>query len=439
MKILDFCINVAEYLLVIFIILNGSSMYSAMQIGGITSNAFFIKCSALMALAIIALYCFKRTKFHVRSSNLTIILLFVVHNLFYILITHYNVTKYLANYMFVLYAFVALCIVLRNTGNYYRIIEKYCNVTIVIALLSLFFYVFGTTLHLLPGNSTISYTKMNIWFTCKTYYGLYFEAQTQNLFGMTFIRNCGIFMEAPGFAFPLSMALIYELFKQHKPRKWVCIVLVVAGLTSISTKVIITTAIIFILRYLSNSGDKKSIVKIIKILVAPVIILVGGTVIYIILMSKVEENASSFLGRMDSLQACIKVWLDHPLFGSGFRNDDSIREYYTYIVSNYNGITAGLFCVLAQGGIWIMLQYVYALINLYKNTKNENIKLVRVFLIIFLIYWFQSSMQFSAVMLLVLAMGIVTPLPKNKTVLELLHSFFNNYKMMKFCKSIKSK
>lgn len=428
-KLLDFCINAAEYLLVIFIILNGSSMYSAMQIAGITSNAFFVKCCAIMALGTVVLYAFKRSSFRMRSSDLTIVLLFIIHNLFYILITHYNVKKFLANYMLVLYSFIILCVVLQNSGNYFRLIEKYCNVTLVIAILSLFFYIFGTTLNVLPGSSTISYTKMNLWFTCKTYYGLYFEAQTQNMLGMTFIRNCGIFMEAPGFAFPLSMSLIYELFNQKKTRRWVVAVLVIAGLTSLSTKVIVTTAIIFILRYMSSSGDKKSILKLIKILIAPAILLVGGVVVYIALMSKMEENASSFLGRMDSLQACLKVWMDHPLFGSGFRNDESIREYYTYITSNYNGITAGLFCVLAQGGIWLMLQYVYALVHLYKSAGKDYKKLTTVFLIIFLIYWFQSSMQFSAVMYIVLAMGIVTPLPKKKTAREFVDAVINRYKI----------
>ena len=238
---------------------------------------------------------------------------------------------------------------------------------------------------------------MNIWFTCRSYYNIYFEAQAQTVLGKQFIRNCGIFMEAPGFAMPLTLSLLYELFNRKPPRKWVCFVLTLTGLTTLSTKVFITMAVLYMLYFFTNEKKKGSFVQFMKIMIAPAVILATAVFIYYALQVKVDENENSFLGRMDSLQATIKVWLTHPLFGSGFKNDDSIRAYYTYITSKYNGITAGFTCILAQGGIWMMTAYLYAISQLYQHAQN--MKQMRVFLIIYFIYWFQSSIQYSPFML----------------------------------------
>lgn len=172
-------------------------------------------------------------------------------------------------------------------------------------------------------------------------------------------------------------------------------------------------AVLYMLYFFTNEKKKGSFVQFMKIMIAPAVILATAVFIYYALQVKVDENENSFLGRMDSLQATIKVWLAHPLFGSGFKNDDSIRAYYTYITSKYNGITAGFTCILAQGGIWMMTAYLYAISQLYQHAQN--MKQMRVFLVIYFIYWFQSSIQYSPFMLMILAMGIALPvLPRVK-------------------------
>lgn len=412
-------VNLFEYLFAFFVLISSSSMYSAMQVHHM-SNSFFKKCAVLMAFFIVCYYLIKYGKMRVKEKNAAVVCIFIVHNLIYVLATRYNIKDFFMNFMLLVYAFVVLCIVMRNTRGYFNLIEKYCNIVLVVALISLFCYVFGTLLNVLPGASTISYTKMNLWYTCKTYYGVYFEAQDQYIMGIRLVRNCGIFMEAPGYAFPLTMALLYEMFKKVTPRKWVCAVLTVTGLTTLSTKVMITMTLTYIIYFFTNERTKGAFLKVMKIVAAPVILVAGGIFIYFALSVKIDENSASFLGRMDALQATVHVWLDHPIFGSGFKNDPSVREYFTHIKSDYNGITAGFTCVLAEGGLWLMGMYLFAMFNLLKNAAPENKKLVKVFLFIFFVYWVQSSLQFSTITLFVIAMGLSEPVRTLETPINIL-------------------
>jgi hypothetical protein len=228
--------------------------------------------------------------------------------------------------------------------------------------------------------------------------------------GRTFIRNCGIFLEAPGFALPLCFTLLYELFGKKHPRKWVCALITITGVTTFSTKVFVAMTVLYVIFFMTNQKYRGTFLKVVKMISAPVILVLGGVIIYYALMVKAQENSSSFLGRIDSLQATVKVWLHHPIFGSGFKNDDSVRAYYTYIKSKYNGITAGFTCVLAQGGIWLMFQYLFSLGMLYRSTAWEDKKLVKVFLLIFIIFWVQSSIQFNPITYFIVAMGLVQPI-----------------------------
>lgn len=404
-------ITVFEYFFAFFVLISSSSMYSAMQVHHM-SNSFFKKCAVLMAFFIVCYYLVEHGKMRVKEKNFIIICAFIVHNLIYVFMTRYNMSGFFMNFMLLLYAFIALCVVMRNTRGYLHLIEKYCNIVLGVAIISLFCYTFGTLLNVLPGASTISYTKMNLWFTCKTYYGIYFEAQDQYIMGARLVRNCGIFMEAPGYALPLTMALLYEMFGKKCPRKWVCAVLTITGFTTLSVKAMITMILVYMIYFFTNEKTKGAFLKIMKLIAAPVILVAGGIFIYFAFSVKINENASSFLGRMDALQATIHVWLDHPIFGSGFKNDPSIREYFTHIKSDYNGITAGFTCVLAEGGLWMMGMYLFAMFNLLKHASAENKKLVKVFLFIFFVFWVQSALQFSTITLFTIAMGLTAPIYK---------------------------
>lgn len=79
------------------------------------------------------------------------------------------------------------------------------------------FYIIGSTLNLISPTAYVPvfWGEQRIY---PTYFYLYFEAQNSFFLGNEYIRNCGIFNEAPMYNMALCIALAIELFYEKKTK-----------------------------------------------------------------------------------------------------------------------------------------------------------------------------------------------------------------------------
>ena len=403
------CTNFLEYLFVISLILTESTMYGVMKefyANGITDFTFRIICLAITFFLIIISILEGRQ--YVRRIDIKFIIVFILFWMFYLINSRYNINAYLENFFIPFILFLFLVILHQNFFE--RFFNKYVNIIYIISVISLIFYFGGTILKIVPSES-LEYYNNGAWNQGFHYFYLNFinEWQTQEIFGKSFIRNVGIFMEAPGFAFPLIMSLWWELFEKNNICKERIGVFLVTIVTTFSTKALgIAIVLVFVYLY-SKKVDKKSFWKKIRPFFFPVIFGVGFILGIYILKQKVlttGESGSWFIRKNDIVVAYY-VWKKYPIFGAGFYN---LQEMYNnYPNGRLNGApTMGILNILAYGGIYTLIGYAVCLKNYLKKERFRKEKYnIIIFLALFVTFLATSNNQYSYTVLLLLAMGYI--------------------------------
>lgn len=233
-----------------------------------------------------------------------------------------------------------------------RIWISFTNIAVVIAVISLFFYICGSLLNLVHETGV---TELNwgTWDTSsvRTFFNVYYEAQTIKINDTQRIfRNCGIFSEAPMYNMILCTALSAELFLTKKVNRIKCAILVFAIVTTLST----TGFLFLILAGLflwANCIFKTKRLTIHKIAFG-VVSLIGFLTMILMVVQKMFSNSGrgSMNVRTDHLLACIKTWFKYPIYGCGFLNQESVL-----VESNYEqGLSVGFPYLLACGGVLLI-------------------------------------------------------------------------------------
>ncbi len=229
------------------------------------------------------------------------------------------------------------------------------NIILVIAAVSLLFYIFGTLLHVISPSAYYSSTRIG-WadFDYASYYGVYFEGQRTFFFGRTLVRNIGFFVEAPIFAYVLASALYIELFFRDKLRKSAFCILTLTIITTFSTTAL-SISVILVFVYYYNNHMNKSFLK----LFVPIVLIIVMYVASKIVLDKVSVGNDSGSVRTDDVIACLKAFADNPLTGIGYNNMRGIDPYRGGFRQNgLAGMSSGIPFVFASGGIVHGLIYV---------------------------------------------------------------------------------
>lgn len=251
-----------------------------------------------------------------------------------------------------------LMLILLTCSNRNAIIRTYinslCNVIFFVSFLSLLFYLIGTNLNIILPNAKYDYSTIG-WadFDYKSYYGLYFEGQRTFFFGKTIIRNIGLFVEAPVFAYVLITALFCELFWKNKISIFRVAILSLTIISSFSTTGI-TICLILILVYLYQTKMKKSFWK----LFAPIAFIVVVNITLTIVFDKLAIGNDSGSTRIDDLYACFKCFIHNPIIGRGFNDVKELDMYRSSFRLGIDaGVSNGLPFVLANGGVLFGIVY----------------------------------------------------------------------------------
>lgn len=409
-----YLINIIEYLFIImFTITNSTTMYGVMEEfieNGVNYALFSQWCfNAGMILLIVYILKYKQG---LPFKKLLILAVTICFFQIYINYTNYNLTSFRKTFFEPFILFFLICSIRGAEETFRNLIGKYANVIFIIAVISLIFYFFGTLIPIIHG-TPMRYYNNGEWNEGVNYYYLSFvnNWQYRTIFGIKLLRNVGIFMEAPGFAFPLCLALWWELFGKNKPSKLKCIIYVIVAVTTISMKSCIFAVIILALYILFKIFRVQKYIQ-----KKPHICFIFGVAIIVIcllivvflkmgLFDKVSQLGSIEIRLQDEIGA-FKTWLDYPWMGVGYYN---LQEIYTHItpVRTTGDCTAGLFNILAYGGVYMFAGFVLSLVGVWKVAKRNHSKVFwGSILFIHVAFLFISASQYSFFTILISAMGI---------------------------------
>ena len=288
-----------------------------------------------------------------------------------------------------------------------KFFKAYVNIMLIISIISLFFYIFGSLTGIVPTNVTqeINWGGVKI---ISGYFGLHFNAQTTVIFGSTILRNTSIFVEGPMFALHLLFAMALSLFMNKKLINKYSIIFGFSILSSLSI-----TAILFymFLLFYKYTFYNKSKTKIILLPILFFIFLIIGTTCF-----NDKQSTNSYNIRNDDYTASFRVFNDYPIFGSGFANNNIVIKYMSKFRLYNTGLSNSFVVLLVQGGLYLVIFYLLPVIlnslNLIKS-KNKNLFLIEIMLLQLYLF-FMNAYQYTSLMIIFLAFDYYILLFYNK-------------------------
>lgn len=360
-----------EYIFSLLLILTTNTVYMVKATGNM-SDYIRILFSIILGLLIIT-YLILGVSSRKKIAKAIIFLIFYY---FYILIfTLITDTKINLDYFHIYFLTFPMLYFLFSTiqkKDVANLLTVFSRTVYYLCIVSLFFFFLGTTLNILKVTSSelIDWGKVQ---TIPSYFNLHFNIQTVEIFGKSFIRNTGIFAEAPMFSLNIVIALAIEIFLKKDFSKKYCLLLIVTLLTTASTTgLIICAFIIFMYFWLRKSIDTSKFN--IKYLIVVFLSIFLIFVVYSLLIDK--QKTASYYARMDDYIASYKAWMDYPILGNGYKNSDAIIFYMSNFRKNNIGLSNSIMVLLAQGGIYLFLLYLIPALKTFKyglKTKNNNI------------------------------------------------------------------
>lgn len=376
--------NCVEYLLALFLIIDCYTVYVV---------SFFPK-SLLMVIVLGSLswLCGRNIQKNALSVNWTLtvpFILFFLANALVVLL-HIEEDLLLSFFVRILLIFPLFIFYFSTTeeDHKFALFYKFSLLMQIEAVVSMFFFFFGTLLNVFPSTGSVSF-DWGYDVTAPNYYFLYFQSQP--------LRNTGCFTEGPMHNFCLCLSLLVEVFFKRKKNKGTIFLLVAAIISTVSTTgfiMLILTICTFLLLHRNTSVRYKKIMFF--------IMFVGCISAALGINWIIEEKLSShsFASRSENIVTLYRQWMDSPWLGIGFGK-------------SFGGSNS-LFAILADGGIHLFLIYFISFIViplLYLRTKNVSCLLF--YLLVFGMFSI-TAITYQLVIIMLLSFSLSLVLVKSK-------------------------
>lgn len=300
---------------------------------------------------------------------------------------------------------IAISMIAVGTKDISGVLQYYRRTIIIIAVISLFFWIFGSMLsYLQPSGEIYSvWTGDGDHILVKNYYYLYFQQQMSNIKQIDAVRNIAFFCEAPMAAFHFSLAFLIEMFFRKKPSKTNIVLLVVATLSTISITGYLVLLAGFSAKYLL-SHSKQKLIHVIKIVSVPIAM---GAVMYVMLyLYNLKANSASGYARLNDFIVGFQVWKKHFLFGVGYGNYDEIKKMMPLWRSSNTGFSNSVMLVVDYGGLYFGMAYLFlivkGMIGAVKYKKYNSFSFLLIFTGIFIV----TNIPFVYLTLLIVLSGL---------------------------------
>lgn len=277
------------------------------------------------------------------------------------------------------------------------------NVIFAVAFISLFLWIFVSVLNIIHTSGTIytTWTATGIERSVSTYYHLYFEPQIYNIatLDLQIVRNTGIFTEAPMYSYVLSVSLLIELFINKEINQTRLIILVLSIVSTFSTLGYIVAITAFTLKFFI-SQKTGYLIKLFKIFIGPIIVVLS----IIIILNFIELKMESLNGttRIDDFRAAYLAWMEHPILGNGFGNNDIYIKYLSSFRIDNIGLSNSVGLILTYGGVVIFFPYIILFLYGFSTAiKNKDINKI-VFILLHSMMFLLTAIPFQAIPLYIL-------------------------------------
>lgn len=404
-KNLTTVLKILSYIIAIIIIINCNTIY-------ITSNdfPFFNKTVFYILIITVALYIICNIKkYNLKLDRTFLIGIGITGYLSVYVILSAIFSSNLNGIRNILYflIFFSLVWVEKDKSPLPDILVAYINLMFFVALISIFFWTFGSFLHFLTptGNTTIKWGMPNR--TVSSYYNIYFETQYSNLG----VRNSAIFVEAPIAALNLLTALSLNILflKKNKFSRIKILVFIIAGLMTMSTAMYIGILILMVGKlFEKKENNKKQVLKyFFGILIVPIV----GWLIYSLFNFKLDTTSG--LDRKSDYLNAFSVWFNHPFIGAGINAGvhEGINLINGETIPHY-GFSSSFTKFLGDNGLFILVLIVLAIIvSIAKGIRQNNYN--RVIFTIILVYLFMVIIFAQSYLMFYLFIFIAIWTPKN--------------------------
>lgn len=363
-KTISLTIKFLSYVIAAIIILNCNTVY-------ITSNNFEILNKIILPILIVAtiIYTFcSILKYNLKFDKTLLLGIGVTGYISIYIILSAALSSNLIGLRIILYfiIFFMLAWVEKNEAQLSNILIAYIKLMFLIALVSIFFWLFGSYLHFIAptGNTTINWGAPNR--NVPSYYNLYFETQSFDIG----IRNSAIFAEAPmaalNFLIALSLSVLFPIKGKFNIIK--VITFVIAGLMTMSTAMYIGILIILTFKLFQNGKKTRLLSYTLGIILIPIIV----KLIYTMFNAKMDTN-SGLDRKVDYLNA-FTVWSNHIFMGAGINAgvNEGINVINGERILHY-GFSSSFTKILGDGGLFLLLLIILALsMSIIKSFKEKN-------------------------------------------------------------------
>lgn len=352
------------YMFMICLILIGSVMWHYIS-GFWFPSSNMIRIPALL-IAVLLMFMSPRYS----KKEFIGVLLILLYLLVYGLSSLDKIASYAVSYMIPMVVCILMLTNMLKDRRLWVLLNAYSSIMFWIAIVSLFFWLFGSILHILPGAKTISYLWASRTLSTKTYFYIYFENRFQSisLFGTTVARNTALWTEAPGYTGRLTYALLIELGRRRSRKSRFRIsVLVLTMLSTLSSKAFVILLEIVVVLLLGSLREKYRNSRASRMIAIVLLLILACAIFYVVYLSVIQRG--TYLYRLDSALSGIRAWRENLLFGTGYRNTEQILTY-SELDRVSNGISMGLTTLLGQGGIYLTAFVLYPYFRLNKLLKG---------------------------------------------------------------------
>lgn len=384
---------VLEYLLAIVLLLCCSSVYYYAGHMRYFDAACLVVSSAYFAFKVTR----RNIRINLRENGFDKILLVYVFLLALVWITIQNKTAGFYLRFFILFPMYLLIVFMSTRTQIISLIGRVSNAIFVLTAASVFLWIAGPVLRLLPPTGSVNIVWGNPT-QYDSYFGLLFSTtiQSKRIIGnILLLRNLSIFPEGPFSALVFVLGFAYEaLVNPAKPRTKRMVIYFVAILATISTSGIIMAVIIVGIR---RFFLKKRVSRSEKIqfaygkMIAPILITVIMCIAVLYLLEfKRSTDSGNFSAHFGDFLGGLRLFLAKPFTGWGYNSSGTLIGYNN---------TSGLFKVLTYGGLPFGALYLFPFIKgmlssvKMKNWNNAAFILI-VFLMFLLVIWQNSYLIF---------------------------------------------
>lgn len=383
----ELLVGISEYIIATLFVLECRSIYNNLDS---TRNTFWLFSLITLGLSVaVCVICSPKLS-KKRLSNAGVFIIFIVIYYFvYLIFKNYNTTNffhYLLSVALIAIYYFLCC----SKQSVPKVLLKYNQLICILAAISLFLWIFGSVLGVIPPTNSIrmNWVGTGVDVSYSSYFNLLYEIQDVSnaiVPGVEF-KNTGIFVEAPMYALHLSLALIIELFLRKETSKTRTILLIGTIITTFSTSgylLAIVALCVYEFFVLGNHRWKR-----ILLLVSPIVVIGVAQISFSLLSSKLENLSG--LTRIDDFKVCWEVFKIYPLFGAGFDNYRLVQRYMSAWRQNSLGISSSLMMALSYCGLYLTAPYIVCMVRGILSNKN-----IRIFTLFLIFLWIITVFPFQ--------------------------------------------